>query len=220
MESFPDLFFEKKEFETIFNLTYEDLFILDESNNKYIFLILNSRLNKNWILGSVFLRKYQFTFNTDSKTIGYYKSMNENIDENENINDDTSDKNDEEEENKEKENEENNNNKENEKGQNNKEKDKKINNDKNKDNNKYITYIVIGFLFLIFCVLFLLIGMWVQKSCINNKRKKRINELEDQNDDDYYYNEDKNNNLNTNKKDNKKSVENQNEYDKNDYKIN
>ena len=220
MESFPDLFFEKKEFETIFNLTYEDLFILDESNNKYIFLILNSRLNKNWILGSVFLRKYQFTFNTDSKTIGYYKSMNENIDENENINDDTSDKNDEEEENKEKENEENNNNnKENEKGQNNKEKDKENNNDKNKDNNKYITYIVIGLLFLIFCFLFLLIGMLVQKRC-NNRRKKRFNELEDQNDDDYYYSEDKNNNLNTNKKDNKKSVENQNEYDKNDYKIN
>ena len=222
LESFPDLFFEQKEFETIFNLTYEDLFILDESYNKYIFLILNSRLNNNWVLGSVFLRKYQFTFNTDSKTIGYYKSMNENIDENENINDDTSDKNDEEEENKEKENEENNNNnKENEKGQNNKEKDKENNNDKNKDNNKYITYIVIGFLFLIFCVLFLLIGMWVQKSCINNKRKKRINELEDQNDDDnYYYNEDKNNNLNPNKKDNEKSGENQNEYDKNDYKIN
>ena len=76
MESFPNLYFEHKGLETIFNLTYEDLFILDETSNKYIFLILKSRLADDWVLGTIFLRKYQFTFNVDSKTIGYYKSMN------------------------------------------------------------------------------------------------------------------------------------------------
>ena len=72
---FPDLYFEKKDFETTFNLTYEDLFILDE-NNKYIFLIYNNRFTPTYILGTIFLRKYQLIFNVDSKTIGYYKSMN------------------------------------------------------------------------------------------------------------------------------------------------
>jgi hypothetical protein len=76
ISSFPDIFFEHKEFETIFNLTYEDLFKLDEDKNKYIFLIFNNRITNDWVFGNLFLRKYQFVFNTDSKTIGYYKSMN------------------------------------------------------------------------------------------------------------------------------------------------
>ena len=232
LDSFPTLYFEHKEFETIFNLTFEDTFILDESSNKYIFIILKSRLFSNWVLGSPFLRKYQFTFNTDSKTIGYYKSMNNNKndkdDKDEIINDDTSDKDDsKEEENQENENEneeeKNENVNEEEKNENEEEKEEDIKDKEKKEinnnnNNKYIIYVVIGLLFLIFCILFLIIGMWIQKRCINSKRKKRFNELEDQNDDDYSY-EDKNTNLVYNHKNNEKFEENQ-KYDKNGYKIN
>ena len=76
ISSFPDLYFEHKEFETIFNFTYKDLFILDETNNKYIFLIINNKYSSIWTFGKIFLKKYQLTFNVDSKSFGYYKSMN------------------------------------------------------------------------------------------------------------------------------------------------
>ena len=151
LDSFPTLYFEHMEFETIFNLTFEDTFILDESSNKYIFIILKSRLFSNWVLGSPFLRKYQFTFNTDSKTIGYYKSMNNNKndkdDKDEIINDDTSDKDDsKEEENQENENEneeeKNENVNEEEKNENEEEKEEDIKDKEKKEinnnnNNKY-----------------------------------------------------------------------------------
>ena len=76
ISSFPDIYFEHKEFETNFTLNYEDLFIHDKLKDKYIFLMLNDKFISGWIFGSIFLRKYQLIFNQDSKTIGYYKSMN------------------------------------------------------------------------------------------------------------------------------------------------
>jgi hypothetical protein len=51
---FPDLYFESKEFETIFNLTYEEVFIFDEKNNKYIFLFFNDRFINNFIFDNIF----------------------------------------------------------------------------------------------------------------------------------------------------------------------
>jgi len=72
--SFPDICMEHKGFETIFNLTYKDLFIIDKNEKKYIFLIFNQKFFSGWVLGSAFLRKYQFVFNEDFKTIGFYKS--------------------------------------------------------------------------------------------------------------------------------------------------
>jgi hypothetical protein len=46
VSSFPDIYFEHKEFETTFNLTYKDLFILDESTDKYLFLVFNNKQEK------------------------------------------------------------------------------------------------------------------------------------------------------------------------------
>ena len=71
--NFPDITFVHKDFETSFNLTYNDLFIIDKKNNKYIFLLFARGYNKDWILGTIFLRKFQFIFDEDSKTIGYYR---------------------------------------------------------------------------------------------------------------------------------------------------
>lgn len=208
IESFPTIYFENKPFETIFNLTYEDLFVFDEVNNKYIFLILYSRLSNNWIFGSIFLKKYQFTFNEDSKTIGYYKSMNnykreEPKEENNNNN---------------KKGDGNENNNSNGNKQNRTDDKKNINeNDNNKERSQMTLYIIIGILFFIFCILFLIFGMYLQKKCVNNKRKKRFNELEDENFD--FDGNDKDKDLiNSNK--NKKFDENQGVYDENGHNIN
>ena len=76
IESFPDLCFEHKQFETIFNFTYKDLFVYNEKENKYIFLMINDENLYGWIFGSIFMKKYQLIFNQDSKTMGYYKQMN------------------------------------------------------------------------------------------------------------------------------------------------
>ena len=73
VQSFPDLYFEHRNLSTIFNLTYKDLFIIDPKTNKYIFLIFSYQYNsETWKLGTPFLRKYQFVFNEETKTIGYY----------------------------------------------------------------------------------------------------------------------------------------------------
>ena len=77
VSSFPNICFEHVGFETIFNLTYKDLFIVDKINNKYIFLILYKESFSNWAIGPIFLRKYQFVFNEDFKTIGFYKYPND-----------------------------------------------------------------------------------------------------------------------------------------------
>ena len=72
-QSFPDIYFEHRNFSTTFNLNYDDLFIIDPNANKYIFLIFGYQLNsETWKLGTPFLRKYQFVFNEETKTIGYY----------------------------------------------------------------------------------------------------------------------------------------------------
>ena len=80
LSSFPNICFDHKEFETTFNFTNKDLFIFDKSVNKYKFLMITDKYLYGWIFGSIFLRKYQLIFNQDSKTIGYYKSMNDYFD--------------------------------------------------------------------------------------------------------------------------------------------
>ena len=176
ISSFPDIFFESKSLETTFNLTYKDLFIFDKINNKYIFLIMNNRYVSRWIFGSIFLRKYQFVFNPDSKTIGYYKSMNDYknnfIDENKYKNIDIIQN---------KKIEENNITNINQ----------NINAKKENENIKqYIIYLIIGILFVIFSILFIFLGIFIQRKCLNYRRRKRVNELEDVDND-----MEKNNNL-------------------------
>ena len=181
---FPDLYFENKQLETIFNLTYEDLFILDETNNKYIFLIFNNRFTATWVFGSIFLKKYQLVFNVDSKTIGYYKSMNNYKDNSENHGNDSGKKNDY--------NNDNNDNSDNNEDKkeiidnnddNNKNKNNIDNKNGNNNKNQWIFYIIGGFLFLIISFLLILLGIYIQKKYNFCKRRKRINELEDESND-------------------------------------
>jgi len=87
IESFPDLSFEQAGFEYTFNFSYKDLFVEDRENNKYIFLILKREYFLDWVLGTVFLRKFQFVFDEDSRKIGFYRQFQENKEDNNNGND-------------------------------------------------------------------------------------------------------------------------------------
>ena len=105
----------------------------------------------NWYLGLPFLKKYQFIFNYDSKSIGFY---NENI----------------------------------------KEKNNDCENEKNNDGNffkklnmRIIIEIVVGIILIGLIVIAFVIG-----KSINYKRKKRANELTDDN-FEYFSNENNNN---------------------------
>lgn len=72
LQKFPSLYFQHDEFRYTFELTYEDLFI--EKDNKFWFLVVFETYfdTEKWFLGNLFLRKYYFVFNQDSKTIGFY----------------------------------------------------------------------------------------------------------------------------------------------------
>ena len=83
IKDFPKLFFSHIKYEYIFELTYNDLF--KEINEFYYFIVIfpnnnsfKSDINEKeeWHLGIPFLRKYQFVFNYDYKSIGFYKFNN------------------------------------------------------------------------------------------------------------------------------------------------
>ena len=69
LKNFPTLYFQHNEFNITLELTYQDLFA--EYNNKYYFLIIESNV-EDWKIGFPLLKKYQFMFNQDSKTVGFY----------------------------------------------------------------------------------------------------------------------------------------------------
>ena len=71
INSFPTLYLYHEVFNYTFELNKNELFI--EKNNQYIFLVFFWEVGLNYFtLGKIFLRKYLFTFNLDSKTIGFY----------------------------------------------------------------------------------------------------------------------------------------------------
>ena len=71
INSFPTLFLYNRIFNYTFELNKKELFL--EKNNKYIFLVFFWEYGLNYFtLGKIFLRKYLFTFNIDSKSIGFY----------------------------------------------------------------------------------------------------------------------------------------------------
>jgi hypothetical protein len=72
LKNFPSLFFKNNELQYTFELNYKDLFI--ERDGKYWFLIAFPTINRSsqWFFGRLFLKKYNFIFNYDSKTISFY----------------------------------------------------------------------------------------------------------------------------------------------------
>ena len=79
IDNFPSIYFYIKELNETFILSKEDLFT--EYQKRYylnIFFPDYDEIVPFWILGNIFLKKYQFIFNIDQKTIGYYSGYTNN----------------------------------------------------------------------------------------------------------------------------------------------
>ena len=75
---FPTLYFQLKDINFNFSLTYNDLFFVHD--DFFYFGILfdtyfKLKFEPRWILGSAIFKKYLFVFNQDSKTIGFYNNI-------------------------------------------------------------------------------------------------------------------------------------------------
>ena len=146
---FPELIFNSKKLEYNFIFKSKDLF--EQIFDKYYFLIVfeNSTKSKSkdvWYLGEPFYRKYTFSMNLDSRTIGFYFEQEEKDKKVNNLKN------------------------------NSKLDNKKILDDMNKHNNNIIKYfieiiIAIGIGFIAYYI-----GV-----IIRERRKKRANELKDEN---------------------------------------
>ena len=166
LAKFPPLNFKNNILRYIFTLDYKDLFSLTNDKKYYIFNVMivnvyrgdNSNDDGQWVLGLPFLKKYQFSFDTDNKLIYFYNKDGNFLDEITDDEDDYDDTN-ENSDNIKKINEENEN----------CENDTEINNNqkivsKNKENKKYynikvekiILFIILVIVF-IFLFLFLLL---------------------------------------------------------------
>ena len=152
---FPDLIFKSTKLEYNFVLNNNDLF--EQIFGKYYFLIIfknNATITGNdfWYLGEPFYRKYAFSINLDSKTIGFYlnegangRKANRTNNDKINSTEDDDDVN-------------------------------KNNTNDNKSMNKILKYSIEIIIVIIIALLAYYIGVTV-----NQKRKKRANELKDEN---------------------------------------
>ena len=77
IQSFPTLYFEMKPFNLTFLFNYKELFKL--YNNRLYFLVIFKNNSNNWDMGEIFFRKYLTTFDYYSKTIAFYKTQVEDI---------------------------------------------------------------------------------------------------------------------------------------------
>ena len=174
---FPDLIFKSSKLEYNFILKSNDLF--EQIFGKYYFLIIfknNATTTGNdfWYLGEPFYKKFTFSINLDAKTIGFY-SDNELIGKKVN-----------------------------------KTKNKEINNTKildddiNKnsinDNNKSMNKILKYFIDIIIIIIIALLAYYIGVT-VREKRKKRANELKDEN---YEYMPERNKDINENNSTQKK----------------
>ena len=75
MKKFPELILKSPSFNFEFKIDYKDVFM--KTKNQVIFKILFTGKNEQtyWTLGKLFLTKYQFVFNHDSKTFGFYTTF-------------------------------------------------------------------------------------------------------------------------------------------------
>ena len=138
-----------KQFHKTFILTYEDLFKIKGDKIYFLIYFRNYNFGDYFEFGKIFLQKYSFTFNQETKMIGYY---NFDLPGGKNKN------------------------------------NKDITDEQNEENNYFeniylwlgISAIIIGFAAL---------GFFIGKIIYNKVRKKRINEVDD---DNYFYNSQQN----------------------------
>ena len=154
LKLFPKIIFYSISYIFEFELNYKDLFV-KKFDDKYYFLILfkvNNETNKEyWILGEPFYKKYNFTMNPEARMLGFY-NPNYNYKESKEIIDNDND------------NESNN---------------QKYNKNNN-NNNDYKTIIIVSILAFIFIILLMFISFYFGMK-LKEGRKKRANELKEEN---------------------------------------
>ena len=179
-EEFPDLIFKSSNLEYNFILKSYDLF--EQIFGKYYFLIIfkNRTIGDDyWHLGEPFYRKFTFSINLDAKTIGFYekkikgKKVNKTKNNNKINNTQFLDDDDEEDEDV-----------------------NKNNTNDNKSMNKILKY----FIEIIIAIVIALVGYYIGIT-VREKRKKRANELKDEN---YEYMTEQNKDINENNNNQKK----------------
>ena len=77
-EKFPSLYFKQKEFDFTFELTPQDLFIQIGEQIFFLVVFYKNNPTSSFILGKVFLQKYFFSFENESKKILFYRENGKN----------------------------------------------------------------------------------------------------------------------------------------------
>ena len=194
LKTFPKLVFKIDDFNEEFEFTYKDLFKPVYDNKYYLFLIFTEIFKKPlnnvyqpasypWTLGRIFFKKYQLVFDSLNKKVGYYKNNTKTIKEDtidnidEIITDDTIQK--------ESDSDINNQSDDEIKNTENIDKDKnEINTDK-KDSGNIL--FIISMIVLSIIIVFV-IGFCYECFFNKKKRKKKANELIDENENEYLSN--------------------------------
>ena len=70
-KDFPTIYFQNIDFNYTFELTHKDLFEI-RGNRKYFLVVFDKVSNYPWKFGKLFMKKYFFNFETESKQIGFY----------------------------------------------------------------------------------------------------------------------------------------------------
>ena len=78
IKTFPTLYFLIKPYNLTFLFNYKELFQL-HNNRLYFLIFYKNSYYSNWEVGEIFLRKYITSFNYYSKTISFYKSQIDEI---------------------------------------------------------------------------------------------------------------------------------------------
>ena len=185
LKTFPTLYLEHFEYNYIFELTFQDLFV--ENEGKYIFLVTENK-DENWLIGFSFLKKYQFVFNEDSKTIGFY---NPNLPKEKEIDEDEDEGGDEDKPDTDTDNDTKSDDNINSDDNENKEDIQNKTSDRidNKPDNENMNSTIIILIVVICVIIFVVFGLILIKLLLkNNSKKRRANELDDNYDYSSYEN--------------------------------
>ena len=73
-KDFPTLYFHSMDLNYIFELNHKELFEI-RGDKKYFLIIFDKISNYPWKFGRIFMQKYFFNFETESKQIGFYNNL-------------------------------------------------------------------------------------------------------------------------------------------------
>ena len=75
MKNFPSLYFFHLRYNYTFSFDYKELF-KSIYNRTFFVISINKNVENFWTFGKLFMKKYQFIFDTDKKTISFYTKKN------------------------------------------------------------------------------------------------------------------------------------------------